>query len=54
MPSIVALPLPSDMSLRWTPGESDMDHFIYQNGTLYAEDVPIPEIAASVGTPFYV
>ena len=31
-----------------------MDHFIYQNGVLYAEDVPIPEIAASVGTPFYV
>ena len=31
-----------------------MDHFIYQNGTLHAEDVPIPEIAAAVGTPFYV
>ncbi len=31
-----------------------MDHFIYKNGTLYAEDVPIPEIAAAVGTPFYV
>lgn len=31
-----------------------MDHFIYKNGALYAEDVPIAEIAAQVGTPFYV
>jgi len=31
-----------------------MDHFIYRNGVLYAEDVAITEIAASVGTPFYV
>jgi len=31
-----------------------MDHFLYHNGILHAEDVAIPEIAASVGTPFYV
>lgn len=31
-----------------------MDHFLYHNGTLHAEDVPLPEIAAAVGTPFYV
>ncbi|KEO57464.1 diaminopimelate decarboxylase [Thioclava indica] len=31
-----------------------MDHFLYRDGVLYAEDVPLPEIAASVGTPFYV
>ena len=31
-----------------------MDHFLYRNGTLYAEDVAISEIAAAVGTPFYV
>jgi len=31
-----------------------MDHFLYQNGALYAEDVPVTEIAAAVGTPFYV
>lgn len=31
-----------------------MDHFLYRDGILHAEDVPIPEIAASVGTPFYV
>jgi diaminopimelate decarboxylase len=31
-----------------------MDHFQYKNGTLHAEDVAIPEIAAQVGTPFYV
>ncbi|MDP1668783.1 diaminopimelate decarboxylase [Phaeovulum sp.] len=31
-----------------------MDHFLYRGGVLHAEDVPIPEIAASVGTPFYV
>jgi len=31
-----------------------MDHFLYRSGILHAEDVPIPEIAAAVGTPFYV
>jgi diaminopimelate decarboxylase len=31
-----------------------MDHFLYRNGELFAEDVSISEIAASVGTPFYV
>jgi diaminopimelate decarboxylase len=31
-----------------------MDHFLYHNGILHAEDVAIPDIAASVGTPFYV
>jgi diaminopimelate decarboxylase len=31
-----------------------MDHFLYKNGALYAEDVPVAEIAAAVGTPFYV
>ncbi len=31
-----------------------MDHFIYRDGALFAEDVAISEIAASVGTPFYV
>ncbi|MEL6517295.1 MAG: diaminopimelate decarboxylase [Pseudomonadota bacterium] len=30
-----------------------MDHFLYQDGVLHAEDVPLPDIAASVGTPFY-
>ena len=31
-----------------------MDHFLYRNGVLHAEDVLLPEIAAEVGTPFYV
>ena len=31
-----------------------MDHFLYKGGVLHAEGVAIPEIAASVGTPFYV
>ncbi len=31
-----------------------MDHFLYRNGMLHAEDVPLSEIAAQVGTPFYV
>ncbi len=31
-----------------------MDHFLYQNGQLCAEDVPVAEIAAEVGTPFYL
>jgi diaminopimelate decarboxylase len=30
-----------------------MDHFLYRNGTLFAEDVPLTDIAAQVGTPFY-
>ena len=31
-----------------------MDHFDYRGGVLHAEDVPLPEIAAAVGTPVYV
>ena len=31
-----------------------MDHFLYRDGRLHAEDVAIQEIAAQVGTPFYV
>jgi diaminopimelate decarboxylase len=31
-----------------------MDHFLYRDGILHAEDVPLPQIAAEVGTPFYV
>lgn len=31
-----------------------MDHFLYRNGVMHAEDVPLTDIAARVGTPFYV
>ncbi|TKW67289.1 MAG: diaminopimelate decarboxylase [Paracoccus denitrificans] len=31
-----------------------MDHFNYKNGQLFAEDVPLAQIAAEVGTPVYV
>ena len=31
-----------------------MDHFNYRDGQLYAEDVPLAEIAAAVGTPVYI
>lgn len=31
-----------------------MDHFLYRDGVLHAEDVALPDIAAAVGTPFYV
>lgn len=31
-----------------------MDHFLYRNGVLHAEDVAISDIAEQVGTPFYV
>jgi diaminopimelate decarboxylase len=31
-----------------------VDHFLYRDGALYAEDVPVAEIAAQVGTPFYL
>jgi len=30
-----------------------VNHFEYRDGVLYAEDVPVPEIAKAVGTPFY-
>lgn len=30
-----------------------MNHFAFRDGVLHAEDVPIPEIAKAVGTPFY-
>ncbi|MEP3296708.1 MAG: diaminopimelate decarboxylase [Pseudoruegeria sp.] len=31
-----------------------MDHFLYRDGVLHAEDVAITDIAAAVGTPFYL
>ena len=31
-----------------------MDHFLYHNGALHAEDVALSDIAATVGTPVYV
>lgn len=31
-----------------------MNHFEHRDGILHAEDVPVPEIAKAVGTPFYV
>ena len=30
-----------------------MDHFLYRDGALHSEDVPLSEIAATVGSPFY-
>jgi diaminopimelate decarboxylase len=30
-----------------------VDHFLYRDGVLHAEDVPLSEIAEAVGTPFY-
>ncbi len=30
-----------------------MDHFTYKRGVLHAEDVPVPDIAGTIGTPFY-
>jgi diaminopimelate decarboxylase len=31
-----------------------VNHFQYKNGVLHAENVAVPEIAAKVGTPFYL
>ncbi len=31
-----------------------MHHFLYRDGELYAEEVPVREIAQTVGTPFYL
>ena len=30
-----------------------MSHFAYRSGVLHAENVPVPQIAQAVGTPFY-
>jgi diaminopimelate decarboxylase len=30
-----------------------LNHFDYRDGVLHAEDVPVPEIAKAIGTPFY-
>jgi len=30
-----------------------VDHFLYRDGVLHAEDVPLSDIAAELGTPFY-
>lgn len=30
-----------------------MDHFLYRDGQLHAEDVAVRDIAATIGTPFY-
>ena len=34
--------------------EAVLDHFLYRDGQLFAEDVPVAEIAAAVGTPVYI
>ncbi|MDB5310379.1 MAG: lysA [Gemmataceae bacterium] len=31
-----------------------MDHFVYRDRTLFCEDVPVPELADTYGTPLYV
>jgi diaminopimelate decarboxylase len=31
-----------------------MDHFLYRNGELFAEDVPVADIVAAVGSPVYI
>ena len=31
-----------------------MDHFAYRDRTLFCEDVPVPELAGTYGTPLYV
>ncbi|MDG1157564.1 MAG: diaminopimelate decarboxylase, partial [Litorivicinaceae bacterium] len=31
-----------------------MDHFQYRDGELYAEDVPVSEIASRFGTPCFI
>ena len=31
-----------------------MDHFLYRDGALFAEDVPVSEIVAAVGSPVYI
>src|SRR3546814_19545162 len=33
--------------------KTEMDHSDYRAGVLYAEDVPLPELADAVGNPFY-
>jgi diaminopimelate decarboxylase len=63
-PSLTASAAPSSLfdagharatcAARQPTGSRAMDHFLYRGGILHAEDVPIPDIAAEVGTPFYL
>jgi len=45
---------PADSRFAINFGRRDMDHFLYKNGELHAEDVPVRDIARAVGTPVYV
>jgi diaminopimelate decarboxylase len=40
----------ADLTIRQEPVGEPFD---YRDGVLYAEDVPVADIAAQVGTPFY-
>ena len=31
-----------------------MNDFVYKNGVLYCEDLRVSDIAAKIGTPFYL
>ncbi|MGC9022927.1 MAG: diaminopimelate decarboxylase, partial [Dissulfurimicrobium sp.] len=31
-----------------------MDHFVFKNGELYCEDIPVKKIAEEAGTPLYI
>lgn len=46
--------LPPPQNPRPPPTELFMDHFTYQNGELFAEELPLAQIAARFGTPAYV
>nr|WP_236761567.1 diaminopimelate decarboxylase [Agrobacterium sp. S2/73] len=41
-------------STSFSDGKKPVNHFGYIDGVLHAENVPVPEIAKAVGTPFYV
>ena len=46
-------PRPTARLYRAARQGADMDHFLYRDGELRAEDVPSRDIAAAVGTPVY-
>src|SRR5690606_14730226 len=39
---------------RLTPGRTTMDPFQYRDGQLYAEELPLSDLAERFGTPLYV
>ncbi len=48
------LPFNKNKKLTRIDNDTGMDHFNYQKGVLFCEEVPVEAVANTVGTPFYL